>query len=134
MLRNRLLEEGVAPRHVVRIISELADHHEDLELEGERQGLDADTANAQASKRLGTQSHIAAHVLCRVELKSWCFRYPRLARLAMPIAYVAMLPLVPVFAGITNASAIVRWCACLMLSALVTAAMLLVMQISIGMP
>ena len=74
MLRDRLLEEGVAPRHVVRIILELYDHHKDLELEGLQQGLDSDAASRQASTRMGTEELIVAHVVCRTELKSWCYR------------------------------------------------------------
>ena len=133
MLRDQLLESGVAPRHVIRIISELTDHHEDLEFEAMRHGSTPESAATQASKRMGTKTLIAAQVVGRPELKCWFYRYPRLARLLLPVAYVAMLPLAPIHAGVANAPVIVRWCACLMLSAVVTAAMLLLMQISIAL-
>lgn len=132
MLRDHLLDSGVAPRHVIRIISELSDHHQDLELEALDHGYQAEEANAQATKRIGAPTTIALHVLERPELRCWAHRYPRLARLVLPVVYVAMLPLAPVYAGIANAPAIVRWCSCLFLSALVTAVMLLFMQISIA--
>ena len=133
VLRDHLLESGVAPRHVVRIISELSDHHEDLELEARRQGFDPTAATVQARERLGTPKSIAAHVLEQPELRCWMHRYPRLAQLVLPAAYVVMLPLAPVFAGVANAPIIARWCACLILSGLITAAMFLVMQFSIAM-
>ena len=131
-LRDHLLESGVAPRHVVRIISELSDHQEDLEFEAMRRGSTPESAATQASQRMGTNRLIAAEILGRPELRSWFYRYPRLTRVLLPVAYVVMLPLAPVHAGVANASVIVRWCACMMLSAVVTAAMLLVMQISIA--
>ena len=132
-LRNHLLEEGVAPRHVFRIISELSDHHEDLELEALQQGLQPHAASVRASKRIGVERHLAAQIVSRVELKCWVHRYPRLARLVLPVAYIATLPLAPVHAVVTNAPAIVRWCACLIASAIITGATLLVMQISIAL-
>jgi hypothetical protein len=133
MLRDELLRQGVAPRHVIRMMTELADHQEDLELEATQQGFDAADASRHAAKRIGSGKILAAHVLCRPELKSWVYRYPRLSRLILPVAYLALLPLAPVFAGIAIAPVIVRWSACLILSAVITALMLLVMQISIAM-
>lgn len=133
VLRDHLLESGVAPRHVVRIISELSDHHEDLELEAMQHGCDRKTAIAQAKNRLGASETIAIHVLKRPELRCWMHRYPRLAQLVLPVAYVAMLPLAPVYAGVANAPIIARWCASLFLSGLITAAMFLVMQFSIAL-
>jgi hypothetical protein len=132
-LRDHLLHGGVAPRHVVRLIAELSDHHEDLELEALRQGCTPESATAQATEGIGTIGMIAEQVLHRPELKCWVHRFPRIARLALPIAYVTMLPLAPLYAGIAHAPALVRWCAGLLLSAVVTAAMLLVMQYSIAM-
>jgi hypothetical protein len=60
-------------------------------------------------------------------------RCPRLARLVLPVAYVVMLPLAPAYAGVANAPIIARWCTCLFLSGLITAAMFLVMQFSIAL-
>ncbi len=132
VLRDHLLDSGVAPRHVVRIILELSDHHEDLELEALQYGCDRETAMAQAKDRLGSPETIATHVLKQPELRCWMHRYPRLAQVVFPVAYVAMLPLAPVYAGVANAPIIARWCTCLFLSSLITAAMFLVMQLSIA--
>ena len=47
------------------------------------------------------------------------------------MACVAVLPAVPLIAGIANASALGRWMACAILGGLVTATMLLVLQLLI---
>lgn len=133
LLRDYLLESGIAPRHVLRIVSELSDHHEDLELEALDHGYDPEAAKSNARQRIGAPKTIARHVLERPELRSRIYRYPRLARVVLPVAYVAMLPLTPVHAGVANAPRIARWCACLFLSSLITAAMFLMMQISIAL-
>lgn len=130
-LRDHLLRAGVAPRQVIGMISELFEHYEDLECEAIEHGSSPSAARAEANERIGSPDTIARHVLCRPELRCWIYRYPRLARLALPIACVALLPLAPLYAGAANVPAIARWCACLLLSALVTAAMLLAMQIAI---
>lgn len=131
-LRDRLLRSGVAPRHVLRTIAELTDHYEDLEREAIERGLPSSEASQRAIEKIGSASTIAVHVLSRPELKSWIYRYPQLARVALPLAYVMLLPVIPLYAGIANAPAIARWFSCFLLSALVTAAMLLAMQISIA--
>jgi len=131
MLRRRLLESGVAPRHVVRIVSELSDHYDDLELEATRRGLSRKAAKAQAKNRLGDPSVIAEQVLNQPELKCWFYRFPRLARFFLPVFYVMLLPTAPIYAGVAHAPVIGRWCACLAISGFVTASMMLVMQIAI---
>ena len=47
------------------------------------------------------------------------------------LAYLALLPTRPLFAGVARAPEIARWGACMMLGAVITAAMFLAMQISI---
>lgn len=131
-LRVRLLRSGVAPQHVARAISELCDHLEDIENEFVEIGLPSETARLQASARIGTIDSIASQYLNRSELKCWAYRYPRTARVVLPIAFVMLLPAIPIVAGIENAPLIARWCACLVLSAFVTATMLLAMQLSIA--
>jgi hypothetical protein len=46
---------------------------------------------------------------------------------------VALLPLVPLFAGVTYAGVIARWSACLVLSATFTAALMLMLQMSLAL-
>ena len=131
-LRVRLLRSGVAPRYVVRAISELRDHIEDIESEAVELGLPQEAARAHASERIGAIESIAKQYLNKPELKRWVYRHPRTARVVLPIAYVMILPVIPIIAGIENAQFIARWCACMLLSAIVTATMLLVMHLSIA--
>ena len=131
-LRRQLLESGVAPRHVVRVVSELSDHLEDLETEAIQQGGCREAARAEASDRLGDANIIAKHVLSRPEFKCWVYRFPHWARIILPIAYFLVLPAAPIFAGVAHAPTIGRWCACLIISGLVTSGMMLVMQIAIA--
>jgi len=126
-----LLNRGVAPRHVRRITNELIDHLEDLRIEALEDGLPADQAQQQAANRLGDPKLIAERILENAEFKTWVYRYPRVARMYLPVAYVLLVPAIPVLAGIRNPATVVRWGAALMLSGAVTAAMFLFMQLSI---
>lgn len=130
-LRCYLLKSGISPRHVKRTIAELDDHFDDLRLEARSIGLSATDASSFAEARIGEHKLIARNILARTELKLWVYRYPRLARIYLPIAYLLLLPAAPVFAGAENASTIARWGTSLMVSAAVTATMLLLMQIAI---
>lgn len=130
-LQHRLLRSGVSTRHVRRIIAELGDHLEDLRIEALSNGAGNEDAQREAASRLGDQAHIAARILERNELRSWPYRYPLLARLYFPLAYVLLLTATPVFAGMANSTKLARWGVALMLSGAVTAAMLLFMQLAI---
>ena len=130
-LRDRLLHSGIAPRYVVRAVSELEDHLEDVESEATEYGVARETAVAQAAERIGAIESIAQQYLSRPEMLCWPHRFPRLARVLLPLAYVLMLPAMPIYAGIRYAPSIGKWCASLFLGGLVTAALLLLMQMSI---
>ena len=130
-LRSYLLKSGITPRHVKRTIAELNDHFDDLQLEAKANGLTPADAYAFAESRIGEHKQIAHDMLARTELKLWVYRYPRVARFYLPIAYLLLLPAAPVFAGAENASAIARWGMSVMVSAAVTGAMLLFMQFAI---
>ncbi len=131
-LHDRLLRSGVAPRHVARAISELRDHVEDIYREAIENGVSREAAMVQASERIGVIESIAQQYRSKPELKCWVYRHPRMARVVLPIACVMILPAIPFYAGVENAPLLARWCACLLLSALVTATMLLVMHLSIA--
>ena len=132
-LRSTLLRAGVAPRHVKRVELELGDHFRDLVDDGLASGLDRGEAETRALGALGNIESIAADICSRPELRSWAASYPRLALIVYPLACVAVLPAVPVIAGVANASHVGRWIACALMSGLVTAAILLVLQLSITM-
>ncbi len=130
-LQNRLLRSGIAPRHVRRTVKELEDHYDDLVEQRLRDGMDVPQAGAEARAALGSVDDIVAAVRARPELRSWAFRYPRLAAVVYPITFVVLLPAAPVFIGVAHASLIARWAACLLLGGLITAGMFLVLQLAI---
>ena len=130
-LRQHLLDAGVAPRHAGRTILELKEHYADLQDELMRGGLARDEAELEASQQLGPLEAIADLVTARTELRRWTHRYPRIGRVVLPIAYALVLPMTPLIAGIGYAPAIARWGAIMSLSAVITAAMFLAIQLSI---
>jgi hypothetical protein len=130
-LQRRLLRSGVAPGHVRRTVEELDAHFDDLVDAALDSGIDRARAERQASKQLGDIDVIADAACSRPELRSWAADHPRFALVVYPLACLAVLPAVPLIAGIANASYVARWIACALLSGLVTATMLLVLQLSI---
>ena len=130
-LEERLIESGVGARQIRRIVRELEDHVDDLCAEARRDGTDRQSALSAAMARIGDQALIADHVVSDPAVRTWVYRYPRLARIYLPFAYVVLLPAWPVFAGIANPGVVLRWATALMLSAGVTAAILLFMQYAI---
>ncbi len=130
-LKNRLLDSGVAPRHVRRTLRELKDHYRDLVDEAAQRGLGHDEALRLATSRLGSLDDVAAGVLACRELRSWAWRYPALAVLLYPLACIAVLPVVPIRAGVERAPLLAKWGASLVLAGFITATMMLVLQLSI---
>jgi hypothetical protein len=132
-LRNELIRSGVAPRYVQRIVAELDDHLEDLRGEALARGTHEREAGEFALNAIGDQQQIARRMLETAEFKIWIYRYPRIARFYLPVAYALLLPAAPMFAGIANPRKLARWGTALMLSAGITAAMLLSMQLAIAL-
>jgi len=128
---RRLLASGIKPRYAARARSELYDHIQDIEAEAVAQGAGAAGARAAALDGIGDFSAIAGEIIQCRDLKTWPYRYPRIARVWFPFAYATLLPVTPIIAGIERAPQIARWAACAMLGAAVTATMLLVLQLSI---
>jgi hypothetical protein len=132
-LEQRLVREGVLPGIARRLTLELAEHYDDLRAGAESQGLNSAAAARIAQRGIGTNEDIASSVLCRRELKVWIYHYPRIAGLLLPATFVALLPLAPLFAGVTHAGVIARWTACLVLSATFTAVLMLMLQMSLAL-
>lgn len=130
-LANQLLKSGIAPRHAHRTVNELRDHYDDLVDAAVDAGANSKSARRRASMQLGSMGQFVANMASHRELKTWSFRYPRLAVVVYPLACLAVLPGIPVFAGIAHRSALIRWGTCLLAAGLVTALMLLIMQLSI---
>ncbi len=130
-LAARLLQSGIAPRHAHRTVNEIRDHYDDLVDAALEEGVSRRKARLRAAHELGRIDDLVAEMSARRELKTWAFRYPRAAIVVYPLACLAVLPVAPVFAGIANAPLLARWGASLLAAGLFTAALLLVLQLSI---
>ncbi len=130
-LATQLMRIGIAPRHAHRTVRELRDHYDDLVDAAVDDGANSRIARRRAAAELGTMADFVAEMASRRELKTWAFRYPQLAVVVYPLACLAVLPAAPVFAGIAHRQILVRWGVSLLGAGLVTATMLLVMQLSI---
>jgi hypothetical protein len=75
-LRERLLRAGVAPRHVRRYLTELAEHLADLTAEEERAGRGRADAESAALIRLGGMDDLAKAMTEQRQFQSWCVRAP----------------------------------------------------------
>src|SRR5436190_21967233 len=75
-LKERLLRAGVAPRHVRRYLSELADHFADLTEEEQQAGRNLTEAQSAALARLGKTENLAKALLEQREFHSWFARAP----------------------------------------------------------
>ena len=126
-----LARAGLAPRAVRRTLQELEDHHADIVAQGIADGLDAGAADAMARLQLGSPEDLAAAVRLRPELRGWGLRHPYLALVVYPLTCLALLPAVPVLAGVAHAPQLGRWAASIVLGGLVTGSMLLVLQLAI---
>ncbi len=131
--RSELLQAGIAPRHIRRTIMELQEHLDDL-VEAELvTGCDSATAQRRAGREMGDLSDVAIAMRGCPELQCWAYRYPRLAIVVYPLTCLALLPVVPVIAGVTHAQDVARWSVCLFFGALVTASMFLFLQLAIAL-
>ena len=130
-LATRLLKSGITPYHAHRTVNELRDHYDDLVDAAVDDGANSKNARLRAAAELGTMEDFVTEMAARRELKTWAFRYPQLAVIVYPLACLAVLPAVPVFAGIAYRTTLMRWGISLLGAGLVTAMMMLVMQLSI---
>lgn len=126
-----LLEKGITPRHAHRTVNELRDHYDDLVDAAVDDGANSKSARRRAAEELGSVDNFVAQMASCRELKTWSFRYPRLAVVVYPLACLAILPAVPVFAGFAHRTILMRWGISLLGAGVITACMLLVMQLSI---
>lgn len=130
-LSSQLLKKGIAARHARRTVSEMQDHYDDLLEAALDSGDRKSEARQKAAERLGDLDDFVAAMAARRDLKSWSFRYPRLAVVVYPLACLAVLPAAPVFAGYAHRDILMRWTLSLLGAGLVTALMMLVMQLTI---
>ena len=130
-LREDLLQTGIAPVHARRVCRELQEHYDDLLGEFRASGMSQGAAIRRASEALGRSEDLVAAMGERRELKTWAYRYPRTAVVLYPLACLVALPVLPVAAGVTHASLLARWGASLLGAGVLTAALLLLLQLSI---
>jgi len=90
-LERRLLEQGVAVRHVRRYIGELRMHLDEIVEEEVRSGLSRDEAEILGLRRPGSEKVLADAMLARPELRALSARYPLLAFGLGPIAALALI-------------------------------------------
>jgi hypothetical protein len=96
-LRERLLQAGVAPRHVRRYVNELADHLTDLRTEEERSGRNPEAAKSAAVKRLGEMDALAQAMIERRNVKAWSARAPWAVFSVAPVALLAAAYFIALF-------------------------------------
>lgn len=130
-LRTGLLQAGIAPRHARRTVREIRDHFEDIVDARLADGCDSRTARQIASQEIGEAGPIIAAMQSCPELLCWGRRFPRLAVVVYPLTCLALLPAVPVFVGVAHAPQVARWSMSLLFAGLVTASLMLLMQLSI---
>lgn len=93
-LSERLLREGISPRHVRRTVFELKGHFEDIVAELQASGLPQEQCRLEASRRLGSDDVIVSSMAAHPELKSRVRRWPWLAFGFFPIVlFIALLAL-----------------------------------------
>ncbi|HEX5262291.1 MAG TPA: hypothetical protein VFW13_02110 [Phenylobacterium sp.] len=76
LLRERLLQGGVRPRHAQRYLAELKDHLADLVAEERQAATGPQHAEARAMARLGNVDVLAGAMIARRELHSWSSKAP----------------------------------------------------------
>lgn len=130
-LSRSLLAAGVGPTRVQRMVEELTDHYDDLVCAAMAAGERREEAEIAALRSLGDLRDVSLEIQRRPELKSWAWHWPRLAATVYPLAYLTVLPFVPLVLGARYAHEVARWAACLFAGAFVTALMFLALQLAI---
>lgn len=85
-LGARMIQAGVAPRHVRRMLAELSEHAAQLESDSRQRGLGPEAARKAAREVLGSDDEILARAVTTPSLRSWGARWPVVTMLLVPIA------------------------------------------------
>jgi hypothetical protein len=96
-LRERLLQAGVAPRHVRRYLTELTDHLADLRTEEERAGRSRADAESVALVRLGRMDDLARAMIEQRQFQSWSVRAPWATFGIAPLFFLGLVWCVALF-------------------------------------
>ena len=131
-LLRQLRDLGVAPEYADRLCTELRDHYEDLEDEALRAAKTPLAASAEARLRLGEEHVIAREFARRPELKLWVYR-SRLLFVCLRAVSWGLLALRALTAAlVARRAAFARFGVAAASAAVMTMALLLVLQISLG--
>lgn len=126
-LQSHLAKKGVASLHIARMLTELQDHYDDLFIEAQQRGMSCHEAAQHAKEQIGDQRLLADRI------SSSGNAYRPAAWLAGVYLPLACSFLTPSAAGTAAGAMVMRWGASFMLGALVTAGILLAMQLSIAL-
>jgi hypothetical protein len=132
-LQSDLLSVGISPRYVRRTVCELREHLDDLVDARLGNGDELDEARSAAAEQMGDLRDVATAMSAYPELQRWSYRYPRIAVVVYPLTCLALLPAVPVLAGVAHAPQLARWGACMLVGGCVTASIFLMLQLSISL-
>src|SRR5215467_6294321 len=88
-LRERLLDAGVAPRHVRRYVKELREHLADLTAEEAHAGSARAEAEMRAMARLGSVDDLAKAMIGQRQFRSWCTKAPWAVFSVAPVLWLA---------------------------------------------
>ena len=130
-VRKELERECIAPEYIDRTLDELRMHFEDVRDELTGAGRSPAAAECDALARLGHGRSVARAASAYPTLKAWWKRYPYVAAFAYPLACLAVLPAVPVLAGMQHALLLGRWLLSAAAGGLVTAVLFLFLQFSL---
>ena len=130
-LHEQLLEHGIRPDCARRATFELQDHYDDIVEERIASGTSEEDARRDAAAALGTVETLVAGMTARRELKTWIYQFPLVAIVFYRLACLVALPATPVLAGIAHAPVIARWGLSLVAAGVLTATLLLTMQLLI---
>lgn len=130
---RQLVRDGVAIPVAKRMANELQDHHADLREDLIQSGASAADADCRASVALGSLDILAEAAVSRPELQSVFRRHPLLGCAVLPLACVAAGSVSALsYANQRITPAVARWSCFASISAAITAAMMLAMQLSIS--
>lgn len=95
-LSDLLLQGGISPRRVRRIVGELRDHFLDLKSDAIAAGMAEAEAENWAASRLGTEQEVTDAMLERPELQSWAARWPWAVYMLLPTLLLDIVSLLVV--------------------------------------
>jgi hypothetical protein len=94
-LRERLLQGGIAPRHVRRYLRELEEHYADLYAAQRQAGFEPEDADVRARARLGDDENLAQAMLEQRDFRSISARFPWLVFTLLPPVSMLLVIVVP---------------------------------------